>query len=65
MTRIGLVIPTFNRCGSLSRCLESLATEVAKGDLLAVVDAGSTDGTVEMVRRDCPDAMLIQATTDA
>jgi GT2 family glycosyltransferase len=65
MTRIGVVIPTFNRCESLSRCLASLATEVTKADWLTVVDAGSTDGTVERVRRDFPDATLIEATPDA
>lgn len=65
MARIGVVIPTFNRCHSLVRCLESLTTEITTDDLITVVDAGSADETVETVRHHFPAVEVIQATHEA
>jgi glycosyltransferase involved in cell wall biosynthesis len=46
-----VVIPTYNRCESLRRCLDSLfAQDYPKGKFeILVVDDGSTDGTKEML----------------
>ena len=63
--RIGIVIPTFNRCQSLVRCLESLAAELSQNDLVTVVDAGSTDDTIATLKQHFPDVDVERATSDA
>jgi glycosyltransferase involved in cell wall biosynthesis len=50
-SRISVVIPTFNRAGDIGRCLDSLITQTYGDFEVLVVDDGSTDGTVEVVRR--------------
>ena len=47
-----LVIPTFNALPQLPRCLDSLSWRHDEGLMVLVVDAGSTDGTREWVRRE-------------
>jgi glycosyltransferase involved in cell wall biosynthesis len=54
--RISVVIPTYNRCGLLSGCLDSLAAQsLDSADFeVVVVDDGSDDATAEVcaIRRD-------------
>ncbi len=45
----GVVIPSWNSVGLLPRCLDSLADQGLEPELI-VVDNGSTDGTVELLR---------------
>jgi GT2 family glycosyltransferase len=45
----GVVIPSWNSAGLLPRCLDSLADQGLEAELL-VVDNGSTDGTLELLR---------------
>jgi N-acetylglucosaminyl-diphospho-decaprenol L-rhamnosyltransferase len=55
MAEVSVVVVTYNAMPYLERCLESVA-----GYELVVVDHGSTDGSVELVRRRFPQARLIE-----
>jgi GT2 family glycosyltransferase len=57
-----MVVPTYNRCSALVRCLESLQDELLPGDALIVVDAGSTDSTRVEIQKRFPDVHYLQAT---
>ncbi|MCW2982136.1 MAG: hypothetical protein JWO14_3863 [Solirubrobacterales bacterium] len=46
---VAVVIPSWNSAGLLPRCLDSVATQ-GDGIELLVVDNGSTDGSVELLR---------------
>ncbi|HEU0305088.1 MAG TPA: glycosyltransferase family 2 protein [Gaiellaceae bacterium] len=52
---VSVVVVTYNALPWLERCLESVA-----GYETIVVDNGSTDGTVELVRERFPGAMLVE-----
>ncbi len=47
--QVSVVIPSWNSAGLLPRCLASLATQADRVELL-VVDNGSSDGTLELLR---------------
>jgi N-acetylglucosaminyl-diphospho-decaprenol L-rhamnosyltransferase len=53
--RVSAVVVTYNALPWIERCLESV-----RGLETVVVDNGSTDGTVELVRDRFPDARLVQ-----
>jgi N-acetylglucosaminyl-diphospho-decaprenol L-rhamnosyltransferase len=55
MADVSAVVVTLNALPWLERCLESVA-----GHETIVVDHGSTDGTLELVRKRFPDARLIE-----
>jgi N-acetylglucosaminyl-diphospho-decaprenol L-rhamnosyltransferase len=55
MADVSVVVVTFNSLSYLERCLDSVS-----GYELIVVDHGSTDGSVELVRERFPQARLIQ-----
>lgn len=61
-TRIGIVIPTFNRNVSLQECLLCLNEQKLDSEIhllkIVVVD-GSTDGTYEMLANCFPEAIVI------
>ena len=46
---VGVVIPSWNSAGLLPRCLDSIAAQGVPTELI-VVDNGSTDGSVELLR---------------
>lgn len=48
-----VVIPTWNKRDLLRTCLRSLTAQTVRGSVL-VVDNGSTDGTLDMVRSEYP-----------
>jgi hypothetical protein len=52
---ISIVVVTFNALPWLERCLESV-----QGNEVIVVDHGSTDGTLELVRERFPDVRVIE-----
>jgi len=47
--RVSIIIPTYNRCNSLKRCLESLTKQTYRNFDVVLVDGGSTDGTSNLV----------------
>jgi len=62
--KIGAVIPTFNRIGSLRRCLGCLRDQVFPDHniqlLPVVVVDGSTDGSLEMLASEFPGAEVVR-----
>ncbi|MBI5093919.1 MAG: glycosyltransferase family 2 protein [Candidatus Hydrogenedentes bacterium] len=57
--RVSIVIPTWNRKELLRECLESIGTQTFREFDVIVVDDGSTDGTVEDVRKSFPHAQVV------
>ena len=51
---ISVTIPTRNRCGSLSRMLESLAKQAAQPYELIIIDGSSDDETQQLVQSKIP-----------
>lgn len=64
MTRIAVVIATYNRLAKLRRCLDSIAAQTSVKHEVIVVDNGSTDGTREHLgqRRDVHSVLLERLT---
>ncbi|MCM8775444.1 MAG: glycosyltransferase [Candidatus Omnitrophica bacterium] len=50
MTRVSIIIPTYNRKHLVSDAIESVLAQTYKDYEIIVVDDGSTDGTEEMIR---------------
>lgn len=53
------MIPNFNGARLLPSCLAALAAQTVPPDQVVVVDNGSRDGSVELVRREHPDVDLV------
>ena len=51
MTRISVVMPTFNRAATLPRAIDSVLGQTHRDVELIVVDDGSTDGTAALLQR--------------
>lgn len=47
---ISVIVAVFNRCESLQRCIDSVASQTYPYKELIVMDGGSTDGTVEILK---------------
>jgi len=64
---LSIVIGTYNRLSLLRQCLDSLVGKIKVTHEIIVVDAGSTDGTLDYLRRlqeirlVCDDALIGQA----
>lgn len=50
--RITIVVASFNRARTLQRCIDSVARQTYASRELIVIDGGSTDGSVEILRAD-------------
>lgn len=64
MIKVGVVIVSYNTCDLLRDCLRSLfgRTELPQEEWrVAVVDNGSTDGSVEMLKGEFPGAVCVEA----
>jgi glycosyltransferase involved in cell wall biosynthesis len=48
--RISLILTVLNEAGSLPRLLDSIATQTRAPDEIIIVDGGSTDGTIDLLR---------------
>lgn len=60
--RIGIIIVSYNTCDLLRNCLRSLFDFTKETNIrVAVVDNGSTDGSVEMVRAEFPTVVCEEA----
>jgi GT2 family glycosyltransferase len=62
LNRVTVIIPHWNGEGILRRCLLSLRRTRGVRFRTLVVDNGSTDGSAAMVRREFPEAGLVQST---
>jgi GT2 family glycosyltransferase len=56
---VSVVIPNFNGEHLLPSCLAALAAQTAAPDQVVVVDNGSRDGSVELLRREHPEVELV------
>jgi glycosyltransferase involved in cell wall biosynthesis len=58
---VSVIIPSYNRCQSLPRALDSVLAQTRPAEEIIVVDDGSDDGTAAMLARDYPElTCLIQ-----
>ncbi|HEY4936432.1 MAG TPA: glycosyltransferase family 2 protein [Puia sp.] len=66
--KIAALIPTFNRAKSLTICLQCLReqnfTDIRATLLPIVIVDGSTDGTLELLKREFPEAVVILGNGD-
>lgn len=62
---IAVVIVTYNSADDVHATLAALADQLRERDELLVVDNGSTDGTPDVVRRELPQARVIQTARNA
>jgi len=56
---ISVVIPTWNGLQLLNKCLQSLREQSFKEFEIIVVDNGSTDGTVDWLKKNAPDVETV------
>ena len=60
MVRASIIVVAWNGEAYLERCLGALVSQVEPDDEIIVVDNGSTDGSVALVRRRYPQVRLIE-----
>lgn len=60
MPKVSIIIPNWNRKDDLMECLESINKQSVKDYEVVVVDNGSTDGSVEILKRQYPFVKIIE-----
>jgi acetyltransferase-like isoleucine patch superfamily enzyme len=60
MPKVSIIIPAFNAAATIIETLKSTQSQEFQDFEIIVVDDGSTDATVEVVRREFPDVRVIQ-----
>ena len=53
-TDLSVVVPTFNRAGTINRAINSVLSQTFKADEIIIVDDGSTDSTREIIMQNYP-----------
>ena len=61
MSKVSVIIPTYNEEATIERCLESLFAQNYKDFEIIVVDDGSTDNTVEIIKSLAPTKSILVA----
>jgi glycosyltransferase involved in cell wall biosynthesis len=56
---VSVIVPTYNSASTIAETLESIQAQNCSTEILAI-DDGSTDETVEVIRRVCPQAHVYQ-----
>jgi len=64
MARVSLILVTWNSARFLPRCLDGIARQSVRDIELIVVDNGSADDSVAIVRSRFPDATILENTTN-
>ena len=59
LPRVSIIIPSFSGCHWLVPCLRALLAQTYSAHEIVVVDNGSTDGSIELVTTQFPQARLI------
>ncbi len=59
MSGISVIIPTYNRATLINRALNSVFSQTLLADEVIVIDDGSSDDTVNFIKTDYPDVILI------
>ena len=57
---VSAIIPTYNRSHTISRAIKSVLSQTYKIDELIVVDNGSTDDTLELIKKNFPNIVCIK-----
>ncbi len=60
MCEISIIIITFNSKGFIKRCLDSVFSQSYQDFEVIIVDNGSRDGTIDIVKESYPQVMLIE-----
>ena len=57
---VSAIIPTYNRSHTISRAIKSVLSQTYKIHEIIVVDNGSTDDTLELIKKDFPNIVCIE-----
>jgi GT2 family glycosyltransferase len=61
---LSIVIPTWNGLGMIDECMAAVREQTVEDLEVIVVDNGSTDGSVEFIRRHYPEVLVIALPTN-
>lgn len=57
---VSIIVVNYNGLDTLPACLDSLAVQTYPATELLLIDNGSTDGSLELVRREFPEARIVE-----
>ena len=60
LSTVSVVIPCFNSAETILRAIDSVRRQTVPVLEIIVVDDGSTDGSADLVERNCPDVLVIR-----
>ncbi|MHB8647810.1 MAG: glycosyltransferase family 2 protein [Thermomicrobiales bacterium] len=63
-SRVSIIVPTYNGLRYLVSCLRALQSQTDQDFQIIVVDDGSSDGTLDIVRRDFPGVAIVRLPTN-